>query len=133
MKKAVTFIVVCICCFVAACNSNAQKKNEDELSFLEVDLSILPEQAEVNENVLFQAVVTYGDAPVTDADEVEFEIWHEQAAETEKIAVEHSQDGIYKLEKTFTEEGTYYVYAHVTAEDLHTMPKKEFVIVNQQN
>lgn len=133
MKKVVTFVVICICCFVAACSSSAQKKNEEELSFLEVDLSILPGQAEVNENVLFEVVVTYGDAPVTDADEVEFEIWHAQSTETEKIVVEHSQEGVYKLEKTFTEEGTYYVYAHVTAEDLHTMPKKEFVIVNQQN
>ena len=25
-------------------------------------------------------------------------------------------------------EGTYYIYAHVTAEKMHNMPKKEFVI-----
>jgi len=133
MKKAWSFVIVCICCFVVACSSNAEKKEEEELSFLEVALSIQPVQADVNENVLFEAIVTYGGAPVTDANEVEFEIGHTQATETEKIVVEHSQDGIYKLKKTFSKEGTYYVYAHVTAEGLHTMPKKEFVIGNQEN
>ena len=35
---------------------------------------------------------------------------------------------MYALEKSFSIEGTYYIYAHVTAENMHNMPKKEFVI-----
>jgi len=37
-------------------------------------------------------------------------------------------NGVYVLERGFSIEGTYYIYAHVTAEKMHNMPKKEFVI-----
>ncbi|MFJ8265202.1 FixH family protein [Peribacillus asahii] len=105
------------------------KEEEEQLpKMLHVELEITPELAKVNETVSFQAKVTYGDEIVTDADEVSFEIWREDEKESETIPVKHSQDGVYKLEKTFKEEGTYYVYAHVTARNLHTMPKREFVI-----
>jgi len=104
-------------------------KEEEQLpKMLHVELEITPELAKVNETVSFQAKVTYGDEIVADADEVSFEIWREDREESETIPVKHSQDGVYKLEKTFKEEGTYYVYAHVTARNLHTMPKREFVI-----
>ncbi|MFJ8244973.1 FixH family protein [Peribacillus asahii] len=105
------------------------KEEEEQLpKMLHVELEVTPELAKVNETVIFQAKVTYGDEIVTDADEVSFEIWREDEEESETILVKHSQDGVYKLEKTFKEEGTYYVYAHVTARNLHTMPKREFVI-----
>jgi hypothetical protein len=115
---------------LTACSQETERtaKEKESPAFLDVQLSIQPEEGKVNEPLLFRAKVTYGDEIVTDADEVEFEIWQENDDYHEKIVVEHVTDGIYQLEKSFSEAGTYYVYAHVTAKDMHNMPKKEFEI-----
>lgn len=128
MKK-VWLVVLFGVLFLTACGNDSKTGNkEEELPFLDVGLTINPEKAKINESVSFEAEITYGGKLVKDADEVKFEIWRSQSDKHEKINVEHSKDGVYKLDKTFTEEGTYYIYAHVTAEGMHSMPKKEFVI-----
>ena len=101
---------------------------EEEPQFLDVNLTIMPEKAEVNEEVTFEAKVTYGEEKVNDADEVKFEIWRANEENHETTVVEKGVNGIYKLNKTFNEEGTYYVISHVTARSMHNMPKKEFII-----
>jgi YtkA-like len=111
----------------AGCSKEADPQNE-EIEFLEVNLTIDPEHANVNETIRFTADVSFGKDKVTDADEVKFEIWRSQSEQHEEIVVEHSKDGKYELVKQFSEEGTYYVYAHVTARGMHNMPKKEFVV-----
>lgn len=111
---------------LTACSDN--KALEEEPKLLEVELSISPEKAEVNEPITFEAKVTYGEEEVTDADEVKFEIWRANDEEHEKILVEHAENGIYRLKKSFLMEGTYYIYSHVTARRTHNMPKKEFII-----
>lgn len=126
MKKLSLFFgLLFIVVLTTACS---QESKEEEPQLLDVNLTINPEKAEVNEPVIFEAKVTYGDEKVTDADDVKFEIWRANDEEHEKIVVEHAEDGIYRLEKSFTEEGTYYIYSHVTAKNMHNMPKKEFVI-----
>ena len=84
----------------------------------------------MNEPIIFEAKITQGDENVEDADEVTFEIWRSKDEKHEKIDVKHAEDGIYRLEKTFEQEGTYYIISHVTARDMHNMPKKEFVVGN---
>lgn len=108
--------------------SCAPQQAEEEPQFLDVQLTITPEKAEVNKKIQFEAKVTYGPEEVEDADEVKFEVWRANAEEHEKIVVKHSEKGIYKLEKSFAEEGTYYIIAHVTARSMHNMPKEEFVV-----
>ena len=119
-------IIVVICSaliLLAGCGK------EDEIpKLLNVDLTVEPTNGEKNEPVTFQAKVTYGEEEVEDADDMSFEIWLANSENHEKVAATHKGDGIYELVKTFDEEGTYYVYAHVTARDMHNMPKKEFVI-----
>ena len=128
MKKLILGLLMTAGILSACANEPEKNASKEELPFLEVDLKIDPEQAEMGEEVIFTAHVTYDGKPVTDADEVEFEIWRSQSETHEKREVSHKKDGIYELGKEFTEEGTYYVYAHVTAKDMHNMPKKEFVI-----
>ncbi|MED3553453.1 FixH family protein [Cytobacillus praedii] len=126
MKKILLLLVLLVTAvFTAACSSESK---EEEPAILDVKLTINPEKAEVNEPVVFEANVTYGEEEVTDAEEVKFEIWRANDENHEKVAVEHAENGIYRLEKSFTEEGTYYIYSHVTAKNMHSMPKKEFVI-----
>ncbi|MEH6944927.1 FixH family protein [Bacillus sp. JJ722] len=128
MKK-IWLILLFSVFLLAACGNDSKSENADEeMAFLDVELTVNPGPAKVNEPVQFQAKVTYGDKPVKDADEVKFEIWRSHSDKHEKIDIKHSKDGIYELEKSFSEDGTYYIYAHVTAEGMHNMPKKEFVV-----
>lgn len=108
--------------------SGMEKSNDETPKMLNVDLTITPEKAQPNEPITFQAKITYGDEEVTDADKVTFEIWRSKDENHEKVDVKHSKDGIYQLEKSFVTEGTYYIYSHVTARDMHNMPKKEFTV-----
>lgn len=122
MKKMM--IVMCVAlALLAGCG-----KEEEIPKLLNVDLTVEPTKGERDEPVTFKAKVTYGEEEVKDADDVSFEIWLANSENHEKIAATHKGNGIYELEKSFNEEGTYYVYAHVTARDMHNMPKKEFII-----
>lgn len=120
-------LLIMVIALLTACSK--KESAEDEVpKMLDIDFTVTPEKVKAGENITFEAAVTYGDEKVEDADEVKFEIWRSQSENHEKIIIEHSEDGIYKLDKSFTEEGTYYVYAHVTARSMHGMPKKEFVV-----
>ncbi|CAM4055175.1 FixH family protein [Mesobacillus thioparans] len=126
MKRLlITIMVVLLSMFATACT---QDQAEEEPQFLEVDLTATPEKAVKGEEITFEAKVTYGSEEVDDAEEVKFEIWRSQADEHEKIVVGHAENGIYRLKKSFEEEGTYYIISHVTARRMHNMPKKEFVV-----
>lgn len=127
MKKILLMTLAVFTLIVmTACNKNEPSNEAPEM--LEVELSVNPEKAEVNKPITFEAKVSQGNENVEDAKSVKFEIWRAHAEEHEKIEVKHAEDGIYRLEKSFQEEGTYYIISHVTARDMHNMPKKEFVV-----
>ena len=101
---------------------------EDELSILEVDFEV-PETIDVGETVELKATVTYGDEMVADADEVVFEVWEKgKRDDGHMIDADNHEDGTYTTEVTFDHDGIFEMYAHTTAHDMHTMPKKEIVV-----
>jgi hypothetical protein len=131
MKKfKILSILILALLIVSACgNKDNQNQADNELpEFVEVKLTVTPEHGQVNEPIIFEAKVTQGEEDVEDADEVKFEIWRAKDENHEKVEVQHAEDGIYRLEMSFAQEGTYYIISHVTARDMHNMPKKEFVI-----
>ncbi|MBY0145993.1 FixH family protein [Neobacillus niacini] len=131
MKKILFLsLMVLSVLIISACNNKEKQEQADDKlpEFVEVNLSVTPEHGKANEPIIFEAKVTQGEENVEDADEVKFEIWRAKDEKHEKIEVEHSEDGIYRLEKAFEQEGTYYIISHVTARDMHNMPKKEFVV-----
>jgi hypothetical protein len=110
-------------------NTNNQAENREELpTMIEVNLSVNPENPDPNEEVTLQAVVTQGDERVDDANEVAFEVWKDGEEDHQKFEGSHQGEGVYSITKTFEEAGVYYVVSHVTARDMHNMPKKEFVV-----
>lgn len=114
---------------LAACNSTAETENEDEeLKTLDVVFEV-PEQADIDETIELNAIVTYGDEEVTDADEVKFEYW-ETGNEEDSIMMDanNNEDGTYSADVSFDHDGVYEIYAHTTARDLHTMPKKSITV-----
>jgi hypothetical protein len=44
------------------------------------------------------------------------------------LEANNNEDGTYTAEVTFEEDGIYEIYAHTTARDMHTMPKKVVTI-----
>lgn len=126
MKKVLVGFLICFGILVlTACGG---EERVEEPQFLDVVLTISPETPQPNETVTFEAKVTYGSEEVTDADEVKFEIWRANDEDHEKFEIEHAENGIYRLEKTFEREGTYYIISHVTGRSMHNMPKEEFVV-----
>jgi hypothetical protein len=126
MKKFLIPVIIIFAGLLSA--SCSQQEVEEDPQFLDVQLIATPEHAQVNEDITFEAKVTYGSEEVKDADEVKFEIWRAHAEDHEKIIVEHSENGIYSLKKSFPTEGTYYIISHVTARSMHNMPKIEFIV-----
>lgn len=129
-KVFVTMMVVATSLLLVACGqseSEPQVDVEQALQPLNVDI-LTPENAfEPGVEGKIEILVTEGDDPVSDADEVLFEIWeHGQQEESEHIEGELEDDGKYFLTYTFEEEGYYYVVPHVTARGKHTMPRQAF-------
>jgi hypothetical protein len=129
-KMKLLCLLLMVLLVVGACGTkdNQNQADKELPEFVEVKLNVTPEHGQANEPIIFEAKVTQGEENVEDADEVKFEIWLANDENHEKVVVEHSENGIYRLEKSFAQEGTYYIISHVTARDMHNMPKKEFVI-----
>ncbi|MBD8068561.1 FixH family protein [Bacillus sp. PS06] len=128
MKRIIVMLSI-VSLLLMGCGNNEENSQTNELVPLNVEIEIQPETIDVNEAVTFNAFVTYGDEVVEDANEVQFQIWEKgNEDEDEFIDGPHVGDGVYSIEKTFDHDGTYYVVAHVTARNMHNMPKKEFVV-----
>ncbi|NBI28960.1 FixH family protein [Chengkuizengella marina] len=96
---------------------------EESLSLLEVEIKTASESVEVGSEVSFEAIVSQGNQPVEDANEVKFEIrMNGQEDESEMIYGQHQGEGVYTIQKTFNQQGIYTIISHVTARDMHNMP-----------
>lgn len=124
------FLVFCGALFIIFAISGCSKSNDptDELKPIEVTIQIQPEVFKANEEVTIQALVSHGDEKVNDANEVAFEIQRQGEKEREIINAESKGEGVYEIKTTFPVNGTYDVIAHVTARDMHVMPKKELIV-----
>ena len=127
MKKLFVFLMTVLCLSIVISCSNKKEQADDLPQMVDVALTVQPDPGKMNEPITFEAKVTQGKDKVADA-EVIFEIWRSKDDKHEKVEIKHTENGIYRLEKSFPQEGTYYIISHVTARDMHNMPKKEFTI-----
>lgn len=124
-----TFAIV----LLVACGDNKDLNNNlnndlDGLAELNVEFEV-PEILAVGETLVLEAVVTYGDELVEDADEVVFEVWEKgKKDDSDHLDSENNGDGTYIAEVTFDEDGIYEMYAHTTARGIHYMPKREVIV-----
>lgn len=123
MKKWLLLFVFALL-VVAGC---ANKAEEEELAYLDVKMAV-EEKLPANQEVELACFVTYGDEKVTDASEVKFEVWKHGDDNREMIEGKHAGDGKYVARYTFSDKGTYSVVAHVTAKNMHNMPKVDIVV-----
>lgn len=129
MKRSLHLLGVALASLllIAGCSSPPSEPSE-VADLVQVMIITSPETIQLGQPIQIEAHVTQGSKPVEDAQEVEFEIWKQGNDKHEKIKVAHERGGIYPIHRTFSEEGIYYVIAHVTARDMHVMPKKELVV-----
>ncbi|MFJ5965355.1 FixH family protein [Bacillus sp. NPDC093026] len=122
MRKMVGIILMLL--LLNACGNSAVSNDKGEVpKMLEVKLTG-PEQVEKNESVTVKATVTYGNTPVDDADDVQFEVWRDGDKEkSQMIHPKKESHGVYKLHTSFKQEGLYMIQVHVTAKQQHHMPK----------
>lgn len=130
-KMAVFAAMVLMAMALAACSDGEAKGVDDDMmpEPILVDLTVNPDTITVGDKVAIQAKVTHAGAPVEDADKVEFEFALQGGGDKVKVPVEHSADGVYEMEKTFDQPGTYRIISHVTARGQHSMPLKELTVL----
>ncbi|WP_163100663.1 FixH family protein [Peribacillus alkalitolerans] len=93
-----------------------------------IDVTIqTPTTVQTNEKVKIEALVTFANKNVNDASEVLFEIWKSGQDKRQMLDGRPLGKGIYSSETIFKEDGKYFIVAHVTARNMHAMPKKEVV------
>ncbi|ASK64049.1 hypothetical protein CFK37_18750 [Virgibacillus phasianinus] len=127
-KKVWLFVLISAIALLAACTNNDEESGTDEIKMLEVEFAV-PETADVGETVELKAIVTYGGEQVKDADKVEFEYWEKGNEDSStKLKATNNGDGTYTADVSFDHKGVYEMYAHTTAKDLHTMPKKSITV-----
>ena len=123
-KKWFLLFSILVLVILSGCN-----KGDELPELIEVKVE-LPSEVMIGKEIEFQAIVTQGKEQVSDADEVQFEIWKDGQSDEEhkKIEAEINKEGNYFVKETFNEKGKYFVIAHVTARDIHSMPKLEFEV-----
>ncbi|PGS48388.1 FixH family protein [Bacillus sp. AFS041924] len=126
MKKILSLVIASIL-ITAGCSNETKKEPVVEKP---VDVTILLPTADLNLNkeITIRAEVSQNNKAVSDADEVQFEIGKTGEDSIAMLDANHGADGIYSAKYTFKDPGDYYVIAHVTARDQHSMPKKDFKI-----
>jgi hypothetical protein len=115
--------------FVGCSNKTTDDPELPEL--IEVTVETTPTTLTVKEVIRIEAKVTQGEEVVKDADEMKFEIWKDGQTDDqhEKISGKLDKEkGVYYIEKAFDEPGHYHVIAHVTARDMHNMPKVQLEV-----
>lgn len=130
MRKSILVILLTLLLItLAACGDQKDTNNNlDGLPTFEVEFEV-PETLEVGDTLFLEAIVTYNDELVKDADEVVFEVWEKgKQDDSEHIDSDNNGDGTYTAEVIFDEDGIYEMYAHTTARGLHTMPKREVIV-----
>lgn len=137
MKKKL-LILLCTLFLLAACTTKQGGDTDNDDSLFHEETALLPVEVDIlstgedflpGEEGIIEVKVTQGGEGVADADEVLIEIWKKgHQEESINYEAENKGDGLYQLAHTFPEDGIYYVIAHVTARNMHVMPREEFII-----
>jgi hypothetical protein len=128
VKRSIRLLAIAMIGLAVLLSGCGQTKQEaEEPAILDVKIDV-KSPIKLNKKTEIACIVTYGNEKVTDADEVKFEIWKHGSEQHEMIKAPHKGDGTYAIEKAFAEPGTYSIVAHVTARNMHNMPKQDVVV-----
>lgn len=116
-------------CSVSTLNEEAVDYFKKE-SPLEVDI-VVPEPILLNQPELFKVILKQNGEVVNGVNNVQFTIWKKDSSTPPKaIVAKYDEKGEYSVEKTFHEDGLYYVKVKATANGSKVMPTKQFIVGN---
>jgi len=125
MKKRRSIFIISLCLLLTACGQEpAQSPNAESPKPLDVNLQG-PEALQKDESGIYKAEVTYGDEKVKndDVEMIEFEIEKKDGEGKGKmLKPKQIGEGVYEIQTSFSEPGTYTVQSHVSAKGTHNMP-----------
>jgi hypothetical protein len=125
MKKRISISIISLCLLLTACGQEpAQSTNAEQPKPLDVNLQG-PEALQKNESGIYKAEVTYGDEKVKndDVEMIEFEIEKkDDEGKGQMLKPKQVGEGVYEIQTSFSEPGTYTVQSHVSAKGTHNMP-----------
>ncbi len=111
---------------LTGCSDSSLETPSLEVVRAEIDS---PLEIDTHVRTNLSVTLTQGEEIVDDAEDVVFEIWKDQERDEGKL-----QDGVYidsgtyTIEHEFLEDGIYLVQSHITARDMHVMPKQMVVV-----
>lgn len=125
MKKRISIFIISLCLLLTACGQEpVQSTNAEQPKPLDVNLQG-PEALQKNESGIYKAEVTYGDEKVKndDVEMIEFEIEKkDDEGKGQMLKPKQVGEGVYEIQTSFSEPGTYTVQSHVSAKGKHNMP-----------
>ena len=125
MKKRISISIISLCLLLTACGQEpAQSTNAEQPKPLDVNLQG-PGALQKNESGIYKAEVTYGDEKVKndDVEMIEFEIEKkDDEGKGQMLKPKQVGEGVYEIQTSFSEPGTYTVQSHVSAKGTHNMP-----------
>ncbi|MFS1512842.1 FixH family protein [Chengkuizengella sp. SCS-71B] len=129
LLKSFIFIIMIIA-FVTGCAEKPEETSSEmpPPKLFDVDIHISPEEIQKGQPVNIEAIVTLDSEKIEDASEVKFEFKKDRNEQSTFSYGTHQGDGVYAVEETFEEDGVYTVTAHVTARNMHNMPKSQFTV-----
>ncbi|MFE6078646.1 FixH family protein [Paenibacillus sp. NPDC057886] len=131
------FIILIL--LAVGCSYTEQSQSGEMPEMIKVQL-VIPDKASLHKPVSLQVKLTQGGVPVINADQVQFQIWNEledapavspeqgmmsadKLEEQGALKASEAEKGLYEVQYTFEQAGTYVVQAHVTHEAMHSMPR----------
>lgn len=125
MKKRISISIISLCLLLTACGQEpAQSTNAEQPKPLNVNLQG-PEALRKNESGNYKAEVTYGNEKVNndDVELIEFEIEKKDGdGKGKMLKPKQIGEGVYEIQTSFSEPGTYTLQSHVSAKGTHNMP-----------
>lgn len=125
MKKRISIFIISLCLLLTACGQEpVQSTNAEQPKPLDVNLQG-PEALQKNESGIYKAEVTYGDEKMKndDVEMIEFEIEKkDDEGKGQMLKPKQVGEGVYEIQTSFSEPGTYTVQSHVSAKGTHNMP-----------
>lgn len=138
--KWVVPVLTILIVLVTGCTDSKDAATNEMPEMIKVQLMI-PDKVPIQEPVALQIKLTQGGKPVEAADHVQFQVWNELdgAPEQALMSAEDLKEmgaldakevdkGLYEIQHTFEEPGTYIVQVHVTHGAMHSMPKKKIIV-----
>lgn len=122
-------IIMLIASVLSACTAkNEPAVTDKDKAILDAEL-MLPKEIALHQEAALEVRVTQGGEAVEDAVQVQFAIWRLNSEGTSTlIEAKHEQDGIYRVNYTFEEDGVYSIQSHVSARSQHVMPKRQIAV-----